>query len=178
MYFINTGEHAMKSTLPSTIFASTTSAATIFAEATMAAAALVCLALPAQVWAAGSDISPARNVQIDSFAVGKKAIEDKKWQQAVDAFNKVVVVDPTNADAYNYLGFANRWLDKYPEAFAAYNKALTLEPTHKGALNYSGIAYLKSGQKAKAQEQLAKLTQLCAQCEETTQLAQAIASAP
>jgi Flp pilus assembly protein TadD len=71
-----------------------------------------------------------------------------------------------------------RWLDKYPEAFAAYNKALTLEPTHKGALNYSGIAYLKSGQKAKAQEQLAKLTQLCAQCEETTQLAQAIASAP
>jgi Flp pilus assembly protein TadD len=141
-------------------------------------AALSCLALTTQVWAADTDSTPVRNAQIDSFAIGKKAIEDKKWQQAVDAFNKVVAADPKNADAFNYLGFANRWLDKYPEAFAAYNKALALDPAHKGALNYSGIAYLKSGQKAKAQEQLAKLSQLCAQCEETTQLAQAIASAP
>jgi Flp pilus assembly protein TadD len=144
----------------------------------LTAAALSYLAVSAQVWAADTDSTPARNVQIDSFAVGKKAIEDKKWQQAVDAFSKVVAADPKNADAYNYLGFANRWLDKYPEAFAAYNKALALDPTHKGALNYSGIAYLNSGQKAKAQEQLAKLAQLCAQCEETTQLAQAIANAP
>jgi tetratricopeptide (TPR) repeat protein len=157
----------MKSTLTSS-----------FTSSLLTAAALSCLALTTQVWAAGNDSTPARNVQIDSFAVGKKAIEDKKWQQAIDAFNKVVVVDPSNADAYNYLGFANRWLDKYPEAFAAYDKALSLNPAHKGALNYSGIAYLKSGQKPKAQEQLAKLTQLCAQCEETTQLAQAIASAP
>jgi Flp pilus assembly protein TadD len=149
MYFIETGAHPMKSTHTSTTFTATTFTATIFAEATLAAAALGCLALTAQVWAAGSDISPARNVQIDSFAVGKKAIEDKKWQQAVDAFNKVVVVDPSNADAYNYLGFANRWLDKYPEAFAAYNKALTLEPTHKGALNYSALPISRAAKKPK-----------------------------
>jgi Flp pilus assembly protein TadD len=145
---------------------------------TLVAAALSCIALTANVWAADNDSTPARNAQISAFAVGKKAIDDKKWQQAVDAFNTVVAVDPKNADAYNYLGFANRWLDKYPEAFAAYGKALALDPGHKGALNYSGIAYLKSGQKAKAQEQLAKLQQVCAQCEETTQLAQAIQTAP
>lgn len=125
--------------------------------------------------AAGFETTPVQNVQIDEFAAGKKAIEAKNWTQAVSSFNKVVAKDPKNADAYNYLGFSYRWLDKYDEAFAAYGKALALDPAHKGALNYSGIAYLKTGQKAQAEAQLAKLQKSCANCEETAQLAKAIA---
>ena len=54
--------------------------------------------------------------------------------------------------------------------------SLALDPRHKGALEYSGMGYLKVGQKAQAEAQLAKLQAICAQCEETTDLAKAIAA--
>ena len=63
------------------------------------------------------------------------AIDAKNWELAVDSFNKVVAQDPKNADAYNYLGYSNRWLGRYDAAFAAYDRALALDPNHKGALN-------------------------------------------
>ena len=126
--------------------------------------------------AADTPTTPVENTRIDDFAVGKKAIEAKNWALAASSFSKVVAQNPQNADAYNLLGYSNRWLGKYDEAFAAYNKALALDPRHKGALEYSGMGYLKVGQKARAEAQLAKLQAICAQCEETTDLAKAIAA--
>ncbi len=128
-------------------------------------------------FAADTETTPVRNAQVDDFKVGKAAVDAKNWQQAVDSFSKVVAKDPKNADAYNYLGFSYRWLDRYEQAFDAYGKALALDPNHKGALNYSGIAYLKSGQKDKAQAQLTRLQTVCASCEETAGLAKALGEA-
>jgi len=125
--------------------------------------------------AAGWEAAPAANEQVDDFAAGKKAIDAKDWKLAVGKFSDVVVQDPKNADAYNYLGYSYRWLGQYDNAFAAYGKALALAPNHKGALNYSGIAYLKVGKVDLAQAQLAKLQSVCAQCDETLQLTKAIA---
>lgn len=126
--------------------------------------------------AADTPTTPVQNTRIDDFAVGKKAIEAKNWALAASSFSKVVAQNPQNADAYNLLGYSNRWLGKYDEAFAAYDKALALDPRHKGALEYSGMGYLKVGKKAQAEAQLAKLQAICAQCEETTDLAKAIAA--
>ena len=126
--------------------------------------------------AADTPTTPVENARIDDFAVGKKAIDAKNWALAASSFSKVVAQNPQNADAYNLLGYSNRWLGKYDEAFAAYNKALALDPRHKGALEYSGMAYLKVGQKAQADAQLAKLQAICAQCEETADLAKAVAA--
>lgn len=89
----------------------------------------------------------------------------------------MVAQDSHNADAYNLLGYTYRQLGKYPESFAAYDQALTLNPNHKGALNYEGIAYVLTHQMEKAQANLAKLRALCANCDETTTLAKAIAEA-
>ncbi|MDI1272743.1 tetratricopeptide repeat protein [Polaromonas sp.] len=135
------------------------------------------LVLAGAALAADTPTTPVENARIDEFVVGKKAIDAKNWTQAVSSFSKVVAQNPKNADAWNYLGYSNRWLGKYDEAFAAYNKALTLDPKHKGALEYSGIAYLKTGQKAQAEAQLARLQAICASCEETADLAKAIATA-
>ncbi|UUZ63040.1 tetratricopeptide repeat protein [Polaromonas sp. P1(28)-13] len=135
------------------------------------------LALAGAALAADFQTTPAQNVQIDDFAAGKKAIDAKNWAQAVSSFNKVVGQNPKNADAYNYLGYSSRWMGKYDDAFAAYGKALALDPNHKGALSYSGMAYLKTGQKAQADAQLAKLQAICAACEETSELAKAVAAA-
>ncbi len=133
------------------------------------------LALAGAALAAPSEAAPVQNTRVDDFVAGKKAIDAKNWERAVSSFNKVVAQDPTNADAYNYLGFSNRWLGRYDAAFAAYDKALALNPTHKGALNYSGIAYLKTDQKPKAEAQLSILQTSCASCDETKQLVKAIA---
>lgn len=135
------------------------------------------LVLAGAALAADIQSTPVQNAQIDDFAVGKKAIDAKNWTQAVSSFSKVVTQNPKNADAYNYLGYANRWLGKYDEAFAAYDKALALDPRHKGALEYSGIAYLKTNQKPRAEAQLARLQAICATCEETRDLAKAVAAA-
>jgi Flp pilus assembly protein TadD len=135
------------------------------------------LAFVGAVYAADMQTTPTENAQVDDFTAGKKAMDGKLWAEAVASFSKVVAKNPKNADAYNYLGYSNRWLGKYDEAFAAYGKALTLDPNHRGALEYSGIAYLKTGQKAQAQVQLAKLQALCASCSETADLAKAVAAA-
>lgn len=138
---------------------------------------VLALVLASAALAADIQSTPVQNAQIDDFAVGKKAIDAKNWTQAVNSFSKVVAQNPKNADAYNYLGYANRWLGKYDEAFAAYDKALALDPRHKGALEYSGIAYLKTNQKPRAEAQLARLQAICATCEETRDLAKAVAAA-
>ena len=135
------------------------------------------LAFAGAALAADIQTTPVENARLDDFAAGKKAMEAKKWAEAVNSFSKVVAQNPKNADAYNYLGYSNRWMGKYDEAFAAYGKALALDPKHRGALEYSGIAYLKTGQKAQAEAQLAKLQAICSSCEETTDLAKAIAAA-
>lgn len=127
--------------------------------------------------AAGVDTTPIANAEDKNFVAGKKAIEAKKWAEAVTAFNKVVAADTKNADAYNYLGYANRWLNNMDESFKNYNTALTLDPNHLGAHEYIGVAYLKINQPEKANVHLAKLEKLCGKkCEEYTDLAKAIAS--
>ena len=136
----------------------------------------LCFALSAQVIAADSMTTPVENAKIDDYAAGKKALESKNWALAAASFKKVVADNPKNADAYNLLGYSSRWLGKYDDAFAAYDKALALDPKHKGALEYSGVAYLKVNQKANAEAQLAKLKAVCAACEETTDLAKAVAA--
>jgi Flp pilus assembly protein TadD len=126
--------------------------------------------------AADTPTTPEENAKADDYAIGKKAVAAKNWTLAASSFKKVVADNPKSADGYNMLGYSNRWLGKYDEAFAAYDKALALDPKHKGALEYSGIAYLKTKQKDNADAQLAKLKAICATCEETTDLAKAIAA--
>ena len=136
---------------------------------------MLALACAGAVHAAETQSTPAVNSQINDFAVGKSAIDSKDWAVAVRSFRKVVADNPKNADAHNFLGYASRWLGKYDDAFAAYGQALALDPAHKGALHYSGVAYLKTNQKAQAEAQLARLKAVCAACEETSQLAKALA---
>ena len=111
----------------------------------------------------------------DEMAVGRQAVQNRNWTQAVTSFKKAVTENPKNADAHNLLGYSHRALGKFDEAFSAYDKALAIDSKHKGALEYSGMGYLKTNQKAKAEAQLAKLKTICANCTETASLAKAVA---
>ena len=108
---------------------------------------------------------------------GVKAVKSAKYKEAVMLFNKVVASEPTDADAWNYLGFSHRKLNKFDLALNAYQKALTLDPRHRAANEYLGELYLQTDDLAKAKERLEKLDDICFfGCEELDDLKAAIAA--
>jgi tetratricopeptide (TPR) repeat protein len=143
------------------------------------AAVVACLSAgpDSDAFAAGFDTTPAINAEDKNFEKGKKAIDAKKWNDAIEAFKKVVAENADNADAHNYLGYAYRWTNKMDDSFKHYNIALKLSPNHRGAHEYIGVAYLKVNQPEKAKEHLAKLEKICGKkCEEYDDLAKALAA--
>lgn len=146
----------------------------------IAALALGLLAVPAMaVFAMGSSDPGAGMPKAadPNFAEGRKAIDAKNWPVAVDLFQKVVAKDARNADAFNWLGYAQRNQGDYDKAFAAYGKALELDPKHRGAHEYIGEAYLKVNNLEKAEEHLKRLDALCTfGCAELTELKTKIAA--
>jgi Flp pilus assembly protein TadD len=107
-----------------------------------------------------------------NFIAGKKAIDARDWQKAIDLLNKARV----NADVHNYLGYAYRHIGNFDQAFNNYQHALEMDPNHRGAHEYVGEAYLLTNNLPKAEEHLAALNKICGrECEEYEDLAREIA---
>lgn len=134
------------------------------------------------VFAAGGggsmESTPAAKPVDPNFTQGKAAIDKRDWGTAITAFQAVVAKDPKNADAFNWIGYAQRNQGNYEAAFASYGKALEIDPRHRGAHEYVGEAYLKQGNVAKAEEHLKQLDRICTfGCAEYTELKNKIAAA-
>jgi tetratricopeptide (TPR) repeat protein len=124
--------------------------------------------------AAGSSSSSTKPTD-GYYEQGVKAVKSSKYKKAVKLFNKAVATSPTNADAWNYLGFSNRKLKNFDQALSAYQKALAIDPKHRGANEYLGELYLQTGKPEKARERLNKLADICFfGCEEFDDLKAAI----
>jgi len=124
--------------------------------------------------AAGSSSSSTQR-KADYYDNGVKAVKSANYKEAIKLFNKVVAAKPTDADAWNYLGFSNRKLKKFDLALSAYQKALAIDPDHRGANEYLGELYLQTDNLAKARERLKKLDNICTfGCEELDDLKAAI----
>ena len=126
--------------------------------------------------AAGSSSSTSSQADQRDLERGKQAIEAQDWERAASHLERAAKSDPRNADVYNLLAYSYRHLGRIDDAFAYYGRALDLDPRHLGAHEYIGEAYLLVGDLAKAEEHLATLTKICASCEETEELAEAIES--
>jgi len=110
-----------------------------------------------------------------AFKDGVRSVRAEDFAVAVEIFSAILADDPNNADAYNYLAFSQRNLGQTDAAMANYEKALTLNPKHKGALEYQGELFLKLGDRARAEENLARLVAVCGRrCVERDQLQAAI----
>ena len=151
----------------------------LLALAAALALALALAAGPAAAMGNDNDDKPAQQAMTadPDFTAGKKAIGMKDWNAAVTALTAYVRREPKSADAFNYLGYAQRNMGNYDAAFAAYGQALKIDPDHKGAHEYVGEAYLQTGNLAKAEEHLSKLDSLCLfGCAEYTALKEAVAA--
>ena len=126
--------------------------------------------------AAGSSSGSSTQADQRDLERGKQAIEAQDWERAASHLERAAKSDPRNADVFNLLAYSYRHLDRIDDAFVYYGRALDLDPRHLGAHEYIGEAYLIVGDLAKAEEHLATLTEICASCEETEELAEAIES--
>ena len=141
-----------------------------------ALAAAVALGIAPGALAAGSDDQSEAVRNDPDFVAGKKAIDEKRWADAIPSLEKVARRDPDNPDLQNWLGYAHRNLKQYDVAFKHYNRALELDPRHRAAHEYLGEAYLIVGDVAGAEKQLAALKDICLlPCEEKEDLEKAIA---
>lgn len=134
------------------------------------------LAVSSTVLAAGTGGSQTNTRDVaDKLERAEKLIDSGKPRDAIPILQKVVKADNDNADAYNYLGFAYRHLGEYDKSEQYYDRALKIDGNHRGAHEYLGELYLKMDNLPEAQEQLAKLDEICGGgCAEYDELKEAI----
>jgi len=62
------------------------------------------------------------------YAQGLSYFEQKKYEQAAQAFQEAINLQPDYQMAYYYLGITNSWLYRFPEAEKALKEAIRLNP--------------------------------------------------
>lgn len=82
--------------------------------------------------------------------------QERKLDEASEKFEAAVQLDPTNANSWNGLGWAQFNSGDAKAAIVAFEKCVTLEPKHPAGLNGLGQAYLSQREYAKAEKFLLK----------------------
>jgi tetratricopeptide (TPR) repeat protein len=85
---------------------------------------------------------------------------DRRFEEAAQHLQRVIVHQPTNSDAHESLAESLLGLHKYDEAAAAADRALKLTPDSPGAHYLAGLARASLAQRDLALSHLAKLKQL------------------
>ncbi len=144
--------------------------------------ALVIAGFTGIAFAAGSDSGSDGSSNYKSYgssAEFRKAtvlVNKKAFADALPLLKQEVANDPSNADAWNLIGFSLRKLGDFGASEAAYDKALAIDPKHKGALEYKGELFLTLGNLAGAEKLLVRLRNSCSfNCSEVKDLRDAIA---
>jgi len=111
---------------------------------------------------------------------GETALNAGNFQAADDALETALAVDPRNRAAFVALAKVSTRQKLYGQAIRYTNKALLLEPTDRDAIAVQGEAMVEMGASARAQQNLAKLKQLCGTgaCPQATILSAVIARGP
>ncbi len=73
-------------------------------------AAVLSLGLASAAMAAGSTSSSTKPAETGNFELGVAAVEAENYERAIVLLQKVVAVNPKNADAWNFIGFSHRKL--------------------------------------------------------------------
>lgn len=88
--------------------------------------------------------------QSGDVSVGLKALDEKRYDAAVESFTKAIAADPKDYAAHFNLALAYSLLGKNPQAVAEYRETLVLKPDLYEAEINLGIVLLKEKQPADA----------------------------
>jgi tetratricopeptide (TPR) repeat protein len=110
---------------------------------------------------------------------GEAFLTAGKFDQAEDALEAALAVDPRNRWAFVDLARVAEKQRLYGKAVRMANKALLLEPNDVDAIAVQGEAMVELGATARAQVNLQKLQTLCSKgCPQLSQLSAAITRGP
>jgi len=65
--------------------------------------------------------------------IGKKQLEDGQYDDALNLFQKAILLNLNDPDLWNLKGIALRSLGRYNEAIECFNKSLEIDPRDKNA---------------------------------------------
>jgi tetratricopeptide (TPR) repeat protein len=104
-------------------------------------------------------VKPEEKIYVN-FISGSIFEHEKKYDQAEEAFKKILAAEPQNSNTLNYLGYmlADRGV-RLEEALAYIKKAVDLEPANGAYLDSLGWAYFKLGKYDAAEQNLLRASQ-------------------
>lgn len=137
----------------------------------------VVLASPVLGQRADDQIQP-KSIELQRQA--KALTSAGKLEQAEDALETALAVDPRNRSAFVDLARVAEKQHLFGKAIRMTNKALLLEPNDPDAIAVQGEAMVEMGATARAQANLQKLQQICGgkACPQVAQLSAAISRGP
>jgi tetratricopeptide (TPR) repeat protein len=110
---------------------------------------------------------------------GEAHLAAGRLNEAVDALETSLAVDPRNRAAFVNLARVATKEKLFGKAIRLTNRALLLDPNDKSALAVQGEAMVELGASARAQTNLQKLKTLCPQgCPQLTNLSSALTRGP
>ena len=65
--------------------------------------------------------------------MGKKQLEDGQYDDALNLFQKAILLNQNDPDLWNLKGIALRSIGQYNEAIECFNKSLEIDPRDKNA---------------------------------------------
>jgi tetratricopeptide (TPR) repeat protein len=88
--------------------------------------------------------------QLEWFKKGYEASINKKYDEAINYYNKAITLDPDYVDAHSNLGLIYIMKKMFDEAILELKRAIVLDPNHAGAHYNLGLAYDTQGENKKA----------------------------
>jgi Tfp pilus assembly protein PilF len=135
------------------------------------------LAVTASVGAGAEHVPDPRAAAL--ISEGRAALAAGETDQAVDAFEAALTIDPAATGIFLDLAEAARRNGLQGKAIRYYREALLREPDNLAALSGEGAALVEKGAVERARRNLARLQSMCGEnCAETRALASALAKGP
>jgi tetratricopeptide (TPR) repeat protein len=85
---------------------------------------------------------------------GRNGLNEEALKKAQEQYQKIVAIDPKDADSWVMLGRVDGYLHNTPDAEKAFNTALGIDPSNEDALVASAELYGQMGDSKKAEEKL------------------------
>jgi tetratricopeptide (TPR) repeat protein len=92
--------------------------------------------------------------------LGRIAIENKNFPEAIRVYEKYTALEPTEPSAFNALADAYRINQQYEQALISLNRSLTLDPMNASSHKIKGLIYISMNEKEKGCNALFRAMQL------------------